>query len=96
MLKKLLFIAVLGGIAVAVVKKLQAGSASAAGDGWQSSYDPTPAPSAPAQPAPTDAAPPAPEATSAPSDVPPPPVDIPPAKTDVDPLTDPLPEDQQG
>lgn len=97
MVKKLLKLAVLAGIATAVAKKLQSGSAAPAGGGWQSSYDPAPAPTAPTPPAPTDA----PQNTAATAaaeagdDVPPPPVDIPPAKTDVDPLTDPLPEDDE-
>ncbi|GAB4001567.1 hypothetical protein [Nocardioides ultimimeridianus] len=91
MLKKLLFLAVLGGIAAAVAKKLQAGSTAADGGGWQSSYDPAPAPAAPASPPQdTDAK----AAAELPDDVPPPPVDIPPARTEVDPLTDPLPEDE--
>jgi hypothetical protein len=94
MLKKLLFLAVLGGIAAAVAKKLQAGSTATAEGGWQSSYDPAPAPApaAPSQPQDTEAK----AAAETPDDVPPPPVDIPPAKTEVDPLTDPLPEDEQA
>jgi hypothetical protein len=98
MLKKLLVLGALGAIAVGVAKKLQAGAA-ADGGGWQSSYDPAPAP-APTSAAPSASAPPedtaAKAAAEAPDDVPPPPVDIPPAKTDVDPLTDPLPDDEQA
>lgn len=94
MLKKLLVLGALGAIAVGVAKKLQAGAATDGG-GWQSSYDPAPAP-VPAAPSPAapaeDTA--AKAAAEAPDDVPPPPVDIPPAKTPVDPLTDPLPEDE--
>ncbi|HJQ03905.1 MAG TPA: hypothetical protein VJ872_00545 [Nocardioides sp.] len=91
MLKKLLVLGALGAIAVGVAKKLQAGAATDGG-GWQSSYDPAPAPAAPSSStAPQDTA--AKAAAEAPDDVPPPPVDIPPAKTEVDPLTDPLPEE---
>ena len=94
MLKKLFILALLGGIAAAAVKKLQGGSDPAGG--WQSAYDPAPAPAAPAAPpAPTPPAPTEAAAAEAPSEVAPPPVDIPPAKTDVDPLTDPLPEDEE-
>ena len=96
MLKKLLFLAALGGIAAAVVKKLQAGSAAPDGGGWQSSYDPAPAPAAPVTPATTEVTDTQVEQAEAAGDVAPPPVDIPPAKTEVDPLTDPLPEDEQA